>query len=75
MTVLEFVQHAQQSDIKPTDRLDSLGLDSLEFVELLQLIEGEFSVLIPDVEISRLRTVEDLINLVDRLQNSSIVRS
>ena len=46
------------------DDLDSLGLDSLEFVSLIQAIEKEFSCDIPDSEFARINTVRDILERI-----------
>lgn len=52
------------SEIKAESTLSDLELDSLDTVEIMIMLEDEFSV---DIEISEgLRTVEDLVALVDK---------
>ena len=46
---------------------DDLGADSLDVVEMLMSIEGEFDVEIPDEEIEKLKTIGDV---VDYIQNN-----
>ena len=46
--------------------LDELGLDSLERVELVIDIEGEFNVKFTDDDILYMRNVEDLVNTIIR---------
>lgn len=73
MTVLEVIRKSTSTSAEPTDTLDSLGLDSLEFVELVKDIETAFSIEIPNAKISHLHSVEELIDLVYRLQNTNNV--
>ncbi len=51
-----------------TDIADDLGADSLDVVEMLMTIEGEFDIEIPDEEIENLKTVG---SLVDYIQENS----
>ncbi len=51
-----------------TDIADDLGADSLDVVEMLMTIEGEFGIEIPDEEIENLKTVGAL---VDYIQENS----
>ena len=44
--------------------LTDLGLNSFELVELICEVEERFEVEITDRDISRLRTVQDMINLI-----------
>lgn len=41
-----------------------LGLDSLETIDVIMLIEDEFSIEIPDVEMEKIQTVEDAISFI-----------
>ncbi len=54
-----------QSITLDTDIADDLGADSLDVVEMLMTIEGEFDIEIPDEEIENLKTVG---NVVDYIQ-------
>lgn len=47
------------------------GWDSLDAIELSMDIEDEFDVQIPDEEIETLRTIGDVVDLVDRLRATS----
>jgi len=44
-----------------------LGIDSLDVYENVMLLEDEFDITISDVEIEKLKTPQDLINLVNSL--------
>jgi len=43
---------------------DDLGVDSLDFVEIILKLESEFNILIPDEDAENIRTVKDTINTV-----------
>jgi acyl carrier protein len=47
---------------------DDLGADSLDSVELLMSLEGEYGVEIAPAKAEGLKTVEDLVQLVDSLK-------
>jgi acyl carrier protein len=51
--------------------LAELGLDSLDVVELVMDLEEEFGVPIPDEEVGRIKTVEDLIRFIGRPQGGA----
>lgn len=54
------------SEIKAESTLNDLELDSLDTVEIMIMLEDEFSV---DIDVSEgIRTVADLVLLVDRAQ-------
>lgn len=52
--------NVESSAIHSTTKLDSLGLDSLEFLELIQQIETETGQKISDEIIAKSETVADL---------------
>ena len=45
--------------------LEDLGADSLDLVELLMTLEDEFHVSISDEEAIKLKTVEDIVKIID----------
>lgn len=56
--------------IAPTTHvLDDLGLDSLDFVELVMSLEDEFKVKISDEEVMNVKTIQDVINLLKKKTN------
>ncbi len=56
-------------EVKPESAfIDDLGMDSLDIVDFVMLIEKEFVVEIPDEDAERISTVQDAIDyLVDHL--------
>ncbi len=44
--------------------LDDLGADSLDVVELAMALEEEFSIEVPDEDLEKIRTVQDIVNLI-----------
>lgn len=42
-----------------------LGADSLDVVEMLMNLEEEFSVTVPDEEAVNIKTVQDVVDLID----------
>lgn len=53
---------------------DDLGADSLDKVELIMAIEGEFGIEVEDLEVESIKTVADLVALVDRKQRERAER-
>ena len=45
-----------------------LGLNSFDFVNIAVEVEREYNIKIPDTDISQLKTVGDLLALVDNMQ-------
>lgn len=46
---------------------EDLGIDSLQMVELMMMIEDEFNILIPVNDTTRIRTVSDLYQAIQGL--------
>jgi acyl carrier protein len=55
----------KMEELKPTTKLEYLGLDSLDMVEFMFDIENEFNIKIPDQEF-KVTTIQDIIDAVDR---------
>lgn len=49
--------------------LEDLGADSLDLVELLMTLEDEFHVSISDEEAIKLKTVEDIVKIIEANQS------
>ena len=45
--------------------IEDLGADSLDVVEMLMVLEDEFNVTVTDEESLKLKTVGDIVNLID----------
>ncbi len=55
-----------ESKITEDSRLvEDLGADSLDTVELLMAFEEEFGISIPDEEAMNMKTIKDIVNLID----------
>ncbi len=53
-------------NIKPESRIvEDLGADSLDVVELLMILEDEKGIVISDEQASKLKTVQDIANLLE----------
>ena len=48
------------------DVFDSLGVDSMQVLELLSELESEFDVEIPDYELRAVKTFAELAGVIDR---------
>ena len=55
---------AHKDSVSEEIKLNELGLDSLDVVELLMAIEEEFGVEIPDEKIEGLKTVGDVVDYI-----------
>jgi len=58
----------KKEDIKLESRLvEDLGADSLDFVELIMAFEDEFGITLPDEDVSKLKTIGDIVNYISNL--------
>ncbi len=48
--------------------LDDLGADSLDIVELVMALEEEFDVTVEDDEVQKLKTVNDVVQFIEKQQ-------
>ena len=64
---------ARQLEIDPaligpnTDILEDLGADSLDIVELVMAIEEEYDIVITDERAQNVRTVEQLVDMLESI--------
>lgn len=54
-------------EIKPSLTMEELGIDSLEYINLLLRVEGAFGIRIPDARKVAMETVSDLLATVQEL--------
>ena len=65
---------AKQLNIKPevikpeSDVVKDLGADSLDVVELLISLEDNYGVSIPEDDVVNVKTVQDIVNMLEGLQ-------
>ena len=69
MEALEIVKEAIKDrinigSINYDDKLDELGLDSLDLVELIMALEEEFDIEIPDADAEKVVTVGDVVDYI-----------
>ena len=57
------------SKITPqSDIVKDLGADSLDVVELLMSLEEEHGVTIPEEDVENIKTVQDIVDMLEKLQ-------
>lgn len=54
--------------ISPDTTPGELGLDSIDLVDLVMEIEDEIGVSIPDEEFETIKTIEDIVNIIEDIQ-------
>ncbi len=51
-----------------TNLVDDLGADSLDVVELVMTFEDEFGITLPDEDVSKMRTVKDIVEYIKKIK-------
>lgn len=51
-----------------TNLVEDLGADSLDVVELIMTLEDEFGISLPDEEVSKMKTVGDVVTYINNLK-------
>jgi acyl carrier protein len=59
----------EPENVKPDSRFEDLDIDSLDLVELAQVIEDEYSIEISDAEMEKITTVQDVVEFVSSHQS------
>jgi acyl carrier protein len=59
----------EPENVKPDSRFEDLDIDSLDLVELAQVIEDEYSIEISDAEMEKITTVQDVVEFVSARQS------
>jgi acyl carrier protein len=52
--------------ITPEKTLDELGADSLDAVEMILSLESEYKITIHDEDFENLKTIRDVVNLINK---------
>lgn len=68
------VQAVAENDLSTFDEssaLLDLGIDSLEFIEAIVIVERELNVKLKDSELSPLKTVSDLLLLIEQKHSAA----
>ena len=66
--IIKILQEHFNTEIDNTDLslIDDIGADSLDVVEIVMQIEEEFDIEIPDEEVEKLTTVQEIIDYVEK---------
>jgi acyl carrier protein len=55
----------ERENLTPTARFEDLDVDSLDLVELAQIVEDEYGVEIADSDLDKIETVSDVVELIN----------
>lgn len=72
-TILKEQFDLGEDEYSISSSLEDLGLDSLDFVELLMAIEKEYGIYIPDEKAIECSNIGELVSLVNSLVNEKIL--
>jgi acyl carrier protein len=71
-TLEEFVGVPADEVTGEADLAEDLDIDSLTMIEIVVEVRDKFGVEVPDVDLRQLRTVQDVVSYVQRMQSSSV---
>ena len=55
----------ERENLTPTARFEDLDVDSLDLVELAQIVEDEYGVEVADSDLDKIKTVSDVVELIN----------
>ena len=58
----------ERENVKPDSRFEDLDIDSLDLVELAQVIEDEYGIEVSDADMDGIATVSDVVRFVAERQ-------
>ena len=59
----------EPENVKPDSRFEDLDIDSLDLVELGQVIEDDYGIEIQDKDMDQIQTVQDVVDFVTARQS------
>jgi acyl carrier protein len=59
----------EPENVKPDARFEELDIDSLDLVELAQVIEDEYGIEVTDADMDKITTVQDAVDFVTARQS------
>lgn len=65
MTIQEVIEDEIGEDVELNTTLEALGLDSLDFLSLVNRLERTFQIKIEQGEIARMNTIADVVSIVE----------
>jgi acyl carrier protein len=74
-TIEEFAETPASDVTLEADLTEDLDIDSLTMVEIIVSAQDKFGVEIPDEDLKDLRTVQDVVGYVQRVQRSAAVKA
>ena len=60
----------EPENVKPDSRFEDLDIDSLDLVELAQVVEDDYGIEVTDADMDKIATVQDVVDFVAERQQS-----
>lgn len=67
-TIAEQLGISKDSITPQSNIVEDLGADSLDVIEMLMTLEDEYGITIPDEQISQVKTIEQIVALIEKLK-------
>ncbi|MGL4343239.1 MAG: phosphopantetheine-binding protein [Metamycoplasmataceae bacterium] len=64
-TIFNIIKSKVKMNFDESSKIDSLDLDSLDLIEIVMEIETTFSIKIEDDKLNSIKTISDLLNIVN----------
>lgn len=64
--ICEYVEVEEYEIMEQTNFVEDLGINSYEFMSMVGALEEEFGIVIPDIDVPCISTVNDLIEYLTR---------
>jgi acyl carrier protein len=62
--------NVSSDEVKPESRfVEDLGADSLDVVEMIMALEEKFEIEIPDSEAEKIKTVQDVVDYIEKAKS------
>ena len=68
--IVEEVTGIEPSEVTPEKSFDDLDIDSLSMVEIAVQTEDRYGVEIPDEDLAKLRTVQDAVDYIQKIDQA-----
>ncbi|QZE12054.1 phosphopantetheine-binding protein [Mycoplasma sp. Ms02] len=65
--ILDRISKVARKEVSLHDTFDSLNIDSLDLAELVMEAEDELGITVPDEELMKIKSVQDLVETLNRL--------
>ena len=68
--IFKIIKSKTSKSFDDSTNIRDLGLDSIDMVEMITDFEEQFDINVPSEEINDIKTIKDLLVLIDRISNN-----